>query len=340
MHRRLFLSLAAGTAANSLQRPPIGIGFLGASHSHADGKLEVVRSSPDWHLIGVCEPDSKLQETLRKQGVTLLAREELLRHPDVRGIAVESPVRDHAADGLAVLEAGKHLHLEKAPADNMAAFQQVVDLARNRGLLLQVGYMWRYNPGIVKALEAARQGWLGSVYFVRANIGNQLAAKRRLEWAEFAGGIMFELGCHVIDPMVRLMGRPRKITPFLRRDGPFDDTLKDNTLAVFEWDRAIGIVQGASLQPGSSRYRALEIHGANGCAIVNPIEQPELTIDLEKAAGPYGQGVQKVSLPKYRRYVDDLVELAAAVRGETKLPVTPEEDLLVHEVLLRASGMF
>lgn len=340
MHRRSFLTLAAGAAADSFQRPPIGIGFLAASHSHAEGKLAVVRSSPDWRLIGVCEPEPRLQETLGKQGVTLLAREELLRRPDIQVIAVESPVRDHAADGLAVLEAGKHLHLEKAPADNMAAFQRVVDLARHRGLLLQVGYMWRYNPGIGKALEAARQGWLGSVYLVRANIGNQLAAKRRPEWAEFAGGIMFELGCHVIDPVVRLMGRPRKITPYLRKDGAFDDKLKDNTLAVLEWDKAIGMVQGSTLQPNSSRYRALEIHGTNGCTIVNPIEQPALTIDLEQPAGPYGKGVQKVPLPKYRRYVDDFVELAAAVRGETKLPVAPEEDLLVHEVLLRASGMF
>jgi hypothetical protein len=46
-----------------------------------------------------------------------------------------------------------------------------------------------------------------------------------------------------------------------------------------------------------------------------------------------------VPLPKYRRYVDDFVELAAAVRGETKLPVTFEEELLVEEALLRASGM-
>ncbi len=339
MQRRVFVTLAAGTAAGAFQKAPLGIGFLGASHSHAEGKIEVVRSAPDWRLIGVTESDPILQAALRKRGVALLSRQELLAHPEIRVIAVESPVRDHAADGLAVLQAGKHLHLEKAPADNMAAFQRVVDLARKRGLLLQVGYMWRYNPGVAKALEAARQGWLGAVYMVRANIGNQLAAQRRPEWAEFAGGIMFELGGHVIDPVVRLMGRPRKITPFLHKDGAFEDALKDNTVAVFEWEKAIGTIQGATLQPGSSRYRALEIHGANGCAIVNPIEQPELTIDLDKAAGPYARGVQKVPFPEYRRYVDDLVDLAAAVRGETKLPVTFEEDLLVEEALLRASGM-
>ena len=340
MQRRAFLSLAAGAAAGAFQKPPLGIGFLGASHSHAEAKLAVVHSSTDWRLIGISESDPKVQAIVRKLGVPLLSREELLAHPEIRAIAVESAVRDHAADGLAVLEAGKHLHLEKAPADSMAAFERVVALARKKDLLMQVGYMWRYHGAIAKALEAARQGWLGSVYMIRANIGNQLAAARRPEWAEFSGGIMFELGGHLIDPMVRLMGRPRKITPFLHKDGAFDDTLKDNTVAVLEWDRAIGILQGATLQPNSSRYRILEIHGTNGCAIVNPIEPPGLVMDLAKAAGPYSAGVQKIEMPRYRRYVDDFIELAAAVRGETKLRVGPDEDLMVHEALLRASGMY
>lgn len=345
MLRRSFLILAAGAVGApgrgfpSPQKNPVSIGWLGASHSHAASKLEVLRSSPDWRLVGICERDPKLQEALRKQGIAILSRDELLRHPEIQVIAVESPVRGHAADGLAVLEAGKHLHLEKAPAGNMAAFQQIVGLARKKGLLLQVGYMWRYHHAIARALEAARQGWLGPVYLVKATISNQLAVNRRSDWGEFAGGIMFELGGHVIDPMVRLMGRPRKVTPFLRKDGAFDDTLKDNTVAVLEWEKAIGIVQGAALQPGSSRYRALEIHGTNGGAIVNPIEPPALTIDLQKAAGPYSVGIQKVEVPKYRRFVDDFAELAAAVRGESKLRTTYDEDLMVHETLLRCSGM-
>jgi len=340
MRRRSFLILTAGTAAGFAQKEPVTLGFLGASHSHAQGKLEVVRSLPEWRVIGACERDTKVQEMLRKQGIALLSREQLLSHPEIQVIAVESAMREHAVDGLAVLSAGKHLHLEKAPSDNMASFQRIVESGREKRLLVQVGYMWRYNTAIVKALEAARQGWLGSVYLIRASISNQLAPARRLEWEEFPGGIMFELGCHLIDPMARLMGRPSKITPFLRTDGAFGDTLKDNTLSVLEWNNAIGIVHGATMQPGSARYRAFEIQGTNGCAIVNPIEPPALTMDLQKAAGPYAAGVQKVEVPAYRRYVDDLRELAAAVRGETKLRVTAEEDLMVHETLLRCCAIY
>lgn len=340
MTRRTLLSLTGVGAAAYAQQKRVGIGFMGISHSHGEGKLTVVRASPDWQIVGIAESDPKLQKMVREQGIPLLSRDELLNHPEIRVIAVESAVRDHAPDGLAVLQAGKHLHLEKAPADSMTGFRKMVSLARDKSLLLQVGYMWRYHPGIAAAIDAARKGWLGPVYLVKATIGNQLAVKRRPEWAEFAGGNMFELGGHVIDPMIRLMGKPRDVQSILRKDGDYDDTLKDNTLAIFQWEKALGMVHGSNLQPGSSRYRAFEIHGTNGAAMVQPIEPAALTIDLEKAAGPYTRGVQKVPMPPYSRYVADMIELASAVRGETRLRVTYDEDLIVQEALLRASGMY
>ena len=339
MDRRVFLSLAAAGVAEAFQKAPVGIGFLGLTHSHAESKLAVVRAYPELRLVGICESDPKVAAKLRQQGIRLMGREELLNSAEIQVIAVESPVRSHAADGLAVIEAGKHLHLEKAPADNMAAFQKVVSTARSKGLVLQVGYMWRYNPGIVKALEAAGNGWLGSVYRVRANIGNQLEASRRPEWGEFSGGVMFELGCHLIDPMVRLMGRPRKVTSTLHTDGAFTDTLRDNTVAILEWDKAIGTVQSSTLELASSKHRAFEIEGASGRVLVEPVEQPSLTVELTKAAGSYQAGTQKVEFPPYKRFEDDMKDLVAAVRGEGKLRTTYDEDLLVQEALLRSSGM-
>jgi predicted dehydrogenase len=90
---------------------------------------------------------------------------------------------------------------------------------------------------------------------------------------------------------------------------------------------------------GPAQYRTLEFCGTEGVATVRPIERPPtLTVALSANAGPYRAGSQTQTFD-YTRYVDDFVELAAAVRGEQELSVTPEEDLLVQETLLRASGM-
>jgi predicted dehydrogenase len=139
--------------------------------------------------------------------------------------------------------------------------------------------------------------------------------------------------------MVRLMGRPLKVTSTLKRHGPFDDSLMDNTVAILEWEGALGVITSATLQPGAGPHRSLEIFGSNGTAVVRPIEAPALQIDLVKPAGPYQSKSQQVPLPAYRRYVDDFVELATAIRSRKPLSVSSNEELLVQETLLRASEM-
>ncbi|MFM9092424.1 MAG: Gfo/Idh/MocA family protein, partial [Verrucomicrobiota bacterium] len=206
-------------------------------------------------------------------------------------------------------------------------------------LLVQVGFMWRYHPGFRAILQAARAGWLGEIHLVRGFIANFLPPERRREWAQFPGGAMFELGSHLIDATVRLLGRPRAVTPFLARHGRTDDELRDNNLAVLEYDRARAGITNLALQSGGSPPRSFEVLGSRGTATLSPIEPGRLVFDLAEAAGPYGKGSQEVPLPPYRRYEEDFIELAAAVRGEKPLALSLDEELLSAEVVLRASGM-
>lgn len=314
----------------------MNIGFLGISHSHFREKHKVVLESADWKLVGLCEGD----EAIRAKGPAgsrWLDAEQLFAEAEV--VVVESSVQNHARDAKRALLAGKHVHVEKPPADSLDGFRELLQLAADKKRLLQIGYMWRYNPGINAALEAARQGWLGEVYLVRATINTQVGAEQRREWVRFRGGAMFELGCHLIDPLVRLLGRPLKVTPHLKQFAAVDDGLADNTVAVFEFSRAMGIITSAPLQPNAGPQRFFEILGTNGTARVQPLEQPVFAIELAKAAGPYTAGKQEVKLPAYRRYVDEFVELAAAIRNGRALPFSTEVELNVQEALLWACDM-
>jgi predicted dehydrogenase len=324
MRRREFLSTALAAAA---AEDRVRIGFLGSSHSHAADKIRIVKESPRWELVTIAKDDGP-------------TRDALLADPAIRVVAVESDVARHAEHARLALEAGKHLHLEKPPSVLMREFREIVALAQRKKLLVQMGYMWRYHPGINAMLEAARQGWLGEIYLVRGNINTLVTPGSRAAVAAYRGGQMFELGCHLIDPVVRLLGLPRKITPYLRTDGGFPDSLADNNAVVFEYPRALGIVTSAALQPRAFPHRSFEIFGTNGTAVLRPIEPPALTIDLAKAAGPYPAGVQQVKLPPFSRYVGEFEDLNRAVREGRPLANTPEEDLKVHEALLRASEMW
>jgi predicted dehydrogenase len=327
--------LIAGEPAGTKRR--IRIGFLGATYSHAPGKLGVILASNDFELVGVCEESAAAKQDCEKAGAKIISQDDLLAWSEV--VAVESAVRDHARHALLALKAGKHVHLEKPPAMTLNEFAEMVALARERELLLQTGYMWRYNPGFTTILEAVRKGWLGKVFLVRANISNFLAPARRPDWAEFKGGSLFELGSHLVDAVVRLLGKPKSVTPFLREHGSASDKLKDNNVAVLEYAKAIAVITNNALQDTRLAQRSFEVLGSNGTAVLQPIEPPMLNIELVSAAGPYQKGTQTVPMPPYARYEADFIELAAAVRGERKLSVSLEEELAVQETLLKACAM-
>src|SRR5262249_37446020 len=157
---------------------------------------------------------------------------------------------------------------------DLAGLLAQVELARRKKLVLRMGYMWRHHPGINKALEAARQGWLGEVHFVRGTISTLIAPAQRLELARFPCGHMFERAGHLMGPTVRLLGTPSKVTRALKKLG--SDGLADDTVAVFEFPRALGTIQTASVEPGAVRRRSFEIFGSNGSAVVRPIEPATL----------------------------------------------------------------
>lgn len=345
LNRRRFLRTAAATTAaaalpttflaeNKPRRIPIG--FLGLSHSHGPEKLRLLLKSPDFEVVGVCEQDAAARRLCAELGARLLGQEELLERSRV--VAVESAVRDHAPHALLALRAGKHVHVEKPPSVKLDDMRAMIALAREKELLLQSGYMWRYHPGFKAIIEARREGWLGQVFMVRASITNNLAAVRRPEWAEFKGGGMFELGSHLVDAVVRLMGKPKAVTPFLRHHGQFNDSLNDNTLAVLEFDGALAVITNSAMQASSNPARNFEVLGTNGSAMLQPIEPPGLRFDLANAAGPYPKGLHSVAMA-YSRYVADFVELAAAVRGERSVSVSLDDELLIQETVLKASNM-
>lgn len=343
--RREFLSLSLAASAlpksgllaqsAAVAKPrPLKIGFLGGAHSHGLGKVRVLQESPaDWEIIGVLEESEAVLAAYAKAGVKPIAEEELLAEADV--IAVESDVKDHYRHAKQALEAEKHVHLEKPPSMTLEEFQEIVAIAASKKRVVQMGYMWRHNPGINAALAAARNGWLGDIYLVKAEINKFQDATARLT-NDFPGGTMFELGCHVVDPVVRLLGRPPRVDTYLKHSGPFADKIRDNTIVVFDYPKITAIVGSAILHPTGGAHRHLHIYGSNGTALVKPLDRPKMELELKAAAGPYKRGKQTVEFPPYRRYVGEFEELAAAVRAGKPLPISPETDLLVHETLLRA----
>jgi predicted dehydrogenase len=252
---------------------------------------------------------------------------------------VEGRVQDNLALARRALEAGKHVHLDKPAGASLPEFRAVLDLARRPALLLQMGYQFRYNGGFAFVREAVRQGWIGEVFSIHGTISSSIAAAGRGDLAVFPGGMMFDLGCHLIDAMVDLLGRPRTITPFLRHDSACEDTLADNTVAVFEFERAIAVLETAAMEVGAGQRRQFAVCGTEGTVIVQPIEPPAVRLCLREPKAGYSAGWQSVPVENVPRYVRDFEEFAACIREERPPSYGYDHDEVVQEAVLKASGM-
>jgi predicted dehydrogenase len=343
MFRRNFLMAAGGAAAAPAAGGRVRIALLGTQHVHAGGKLKALLDSPDYEVAGVCEPDASLRRQRQGEaayrGQRWLAEEELLSDRSISVAAVETAVWDFMAFGRKVIAAGKHLHLEKPPTAKMAEFRELVEEARRKKLLLQTGYIWRFHAGFAAAMDAARQGWLGDVYMLRGTINTDIDDTSRAGVGRYAGGMMYELGCHMIDRVVDLWGRPKDVKSWLRHDTRTPDKLADNTLAVLEYEKSLAVISTSARMPGSSQHRSFELIGTEGAIVIQPIEPgTRMRVSMREARGPYRPGWQDIEMASQPRYVGDFRDLARAIKSGTPLKYSYDYELVVEETVLRASG--
>jgi predicted dehydrogenase len=323
--------------------PRIKIGQIGVGHAHAAGKMDVYRKSADYEVVGVVEPDAGLRAAAAAQptykDLKWMTQQELLNSPGLQAVAVEARVADLLPTAEACIAAGKHIHLDKPPGESLPRFKKLLDEAARKHLVVQLGYMYRYNPAVVFLRDALRKGWLGEPFEVHAVMSKVIGAKQRRELAAFPGGMMFELGCHITDLVVGVLGRPASVTPFKQHAAAIDDKLMDNMLAVLAYPRAIATVKSSAMEVEGFERRHLVVCGSEGTCHIEPLDAPAVRLALSKPRDKYRQGYQQIPFGDYPRYAGDAADLARIIRGEKDPDFSYQHDLAVQETLLRACSI-
>ncbi len=339
--------LAAGAAVARTGRAEeprqrIKIGQIGVGHAHAS-KLSVYRASPDYEVVGIVEPDEGLRKaaenTAPYQGLTWLARDQLLETPGLQAVLVETRVRDLLNNAEVCIGAGKHIHIDKPAGESLPQFQRILETAATKKLLVQMGYMYRYNPAVVLLRDFLKRGWLGEVFEVHAVMSKVVDLASRKQLAEYQGGMMFELGGHILDLVINVLGKPQSVTAFNRHSAKLNDGLLDNMLAVLSYPRVTATVKTSALEVEGGDRRHLVVCGTEGTFHIQPLDNPSARVSLSQTRDEYQQGTQDIKFPKYTRYIDDAADMARIIRGEKASDFSPEHDLAVQETLLRASGL-
>jgi predicted dehydrogenase len=338
--RRQFVgTVLAGAAAPLFAAAPrFKAGQIGTKHAHASGKMQAVRSLPElYEVVGVSGAESASGAAY--QGVPRMGEEELLAHPGLSVVLVETAVEASCAAALRALRAGKHVHLDKPGALDHTEFAAMRREAEARGLTVQMGYMLRYNPAFQLLFEAHREGWLGEILEIDAMMGKLADAQTRRTIGALPGGGMFELACHVIDAALTLLGKPAGVHSF-STPTPAGDGVKDNQLAVLVYPRSTVTIRCNHADPFGGPRRRFQVAGTRGAMEILPLESGRATLSLDRDCGPWKKGVQTVTLPVRKgRYDEEFIDLARVLRGEKKLHWNATHDIAVHETVLKAAGV-
>ena len=354
MKRRTFLSsvglagsafaLSAPAILGQAKPPRIRIGQIGTGHAHAGGKMETMLKFSDlYEVVGCVEPDAKRREAAAKSksyaGVAWMTEEQLLNTKGLQVVAVETEVCDLLSTADRCIQAGKHIHLDKPAGEDFAQFKRLRMEAARKKLTVQMGYMFRYNPAFQLCYRAFEEGWLGEVFAIETAIGKVIDAGARKKLLPYKGGSIFELGCHVIDSVVKILGRPQKVTAINRSSSALNDGLADNQLAVLEYPKAAATVRSALIEVDGGPRRQFVVCGDRGTFDIRPLEPAHARVAFDRPRANYKKGYQDLDFPKHGRYDGDFLDLAKVVRGEKEFGWSAEHDLAVQETVLLASGL-
>lgn len=322
----------------------------GTKHGHAQGVLKVMLDHPEVEVVAIYEPDSKRRAQVEKSDVWNQVKfvdspSEFLDDPSVVCVSSEGTNKESLGFTEEIVAAGKHVFYDKPAGDDFQRFERVVEQARAQGTMIQMGYMFRKHDGFERIANWARSGFLGHVFQVRAHMSTNVPEKNpegtqtgREGYAHFKGGIMYDLGGHMLDQVVWLLGRPNRVTHFFQNAASETPSVMDNTLGVLEYGNAIATVDIAAME-ARPMARRFEVYGTKGTAIMEPFEPAEtIQLTLEEDQGEYKKGINVVQIEDRARYVDTFAELVRNIKGESEPLRTLDHELLVQETLMRVTG--
>jgi predicted dehydrogenase len=149
----------------------VGAGAWGINHVRAMSRAR------DAELVLVC--DSSEAARTRAAGIAPEARlgqdlGDALSAPDVEAVVLATPAKDHAEQARMVLNANKHVLVEKPLALDAADAHAVVSAAETHKRILMVGHLMLFHPAVEKLKAIIDAGELGRIYYIyslRVNLG-------------------------------------------------------------------------------------------------------------------------------------------------------------------------
>ena len=259
----------------------IKVGQIGVCHEHASGKMNTLKLLPEvFEIVGIVDDRNSTTPKFAGSNVDLykdlkwMTEEELFNTPGLQGVFVETPNLDLVPTALRCMERNLPMHMDKPGGESFEDFEILRKGCEERKLPFQMGYMFRGNPAIQWTMKAINEGWLGDIFEIQASMSHNYGEEPYQEYiGKFKGGIMFNLGCHLVDLVVAMLGRPDNVMPFLKSAPGYSDSIKNNCLTILEYPHATVTLRACSKEISGLNDRRFKLCGTKGTVEFCPMER-------------------------------------------------------------------
>ena len=270
----------------------------------------------------------------------------LLGDPSVDLVVVATPNPSHFELAARALRAGKHVLVEKPMVVRSEEAFALDRIARERGVLLSAYHNRRWDGDFRTVRRIIEERRVGEVVLFESHF-DRYRPGIRAGWREeprSGSGLLYDLGSHLIDQALVLLGNPETVWADITAQRP--GALVDDWFhLVLAWGETRAVLHAGTLvrDPGPR----FQIHGTTGSFTTWGLDPQEARL-MRGAAAPesageertgrlvYGESdaavVEDIPIPS-GRYASFYDALAAAIRGEADNPVPAEAAARVIRVI-------
>lgn len=324
----------------------IRLGQIGIGHNHGEAKMRTARKFPElFEIVGYAEDDEKWVEKRGNsegyKGLTRMSVEQIIKKSDA--ILVESDVWDLTKYAKMCVDAGKHIHIDKPASGTLEEYRAVLDTAKEKKLVVQLGYMYRYNPTVRKCFEMIKNGELGEIYSVNAEMSTGHSDGYRDWLNNFHGGNMSIFGSHLVDLTVSLLGEPKSVLSSICHSNKNGVNAPDLSTAILQYENAVARIFVSSVELNGWGRRCFSVSGSKATVEIRPLEVPVRMTVAKKGTGneyfeDYAREVDAPFLPDNERYDEMLRDFYQFIVGGKENPYTYEHEYTVQRTLLKITG--
>lgn len=239
--------------------------------------------------------------------------EELLTLPEVQAVAISTPPFLHYDMAKTVLQAGKHLLLEKPTALNVTEAVELYQLAQANGAIVTLDFEFRFVPAWQRFAELLAEGYVGQKRLAKVDwlVSGRADANKPWNWyarKDQGGGALGAIGSHCFDylswlfaPAKCLSGRLSTTIP--TRVDPVDGKTKlvdaDDTCCI-TLELADGVLCQVALSAVTYQGRGhwVEVYGDRGTLILGSDHQSDYVHGFRIMGSQNGEPLQELEIPE------------------------------------------